>query len=140
MASAAVTPRVRIMAICDRVRESMVEPGTYDLKRVRYEKVAKSFPLVRPRLWFFLLLSSPRSGEFPGYVVVAHDRTDKTIFFAALEPTPTFSEDLQFWPTRCALRCSFPEPGRYSVQVWFFREQNGDVLKGEFPILVSEDI
>jgi hypothetical protein len=36
-------------------------------------------------------------------------------------------------------KCSFPEEGRYTVQVWFFQEQGSDVLKGEMPFFVKGD-
>jgi hypothetical protein len=37
------------------------------------------------------------------------------------------------------LKCSFSQPGRYTVQVWFFQEQGGDVLKGELSFTVSTE-
>jgi hypothetical protein len=40
MAAAALTPRVRIMAICDGVRESKTEAGVFHLKGVRQWMIA----------------------------------------------------------------------------------------------------
>src|SRR5260370_38017854 len=130
MAAAVLTPRVRLMAICDGVRESRREAGVFHLKGVRHEISAPAFPFAPSQLWLFLILSSPRPGEFPGYVVVVHDRTDKTIFFANLEPRPTFGASDDVLPGQSQLRCVFPEEGRFTVQVWFFQEQGSDVLKG----------
>ena len=86
-----------------------------------------------------MLLSSHHPGTFPGYVRVVNDRTEKIIFYAHLEPRPTFEGDNESWATRAPIRCSFPEEGRYTVQVWFFQEQGSDVLKGELPFFVAKN-
>src|SRR5262249_611246 len=117
MAAAVLTPRVRLMAICDGVRERKIEAGVFDLKGVRYGIVADTFPFAPARLWLFLLLSSHRPGKFPGYVRVIDDSTDKAIFFAKLTPSPRFGAEGGFWATRARIRCKFPAAGQYSVQV-----------------------
>ena len=75
MAAVALMPRVRIMAICDGVRESKIEAGVFNLKGVRQGITADAFPFTPSRLWLFLLLSSPRPGVFPGYVRVVNEQT-----------------------------------------------------------------
>ena len=77
MAAAALTPRVRMMAICDRVRETKTETDVFHLKGVRQAITANAFPFGPAHLWLFLVLSNPRGGEFPGYLRVINDRTDK---------------------------------------------------------------
>lgn len=139
MAAAALTPRVRMMAVCDRVRENKAEAGVFDLRGVRQGLRAAAFPFVPRQLWLFLLLSNPRPGVYPGYVVIGHDRSDKKIFFAHLDPTPTFAADGEFWATRARLRCSFPEAGRYTIQVCFFRQEGADVVKGEMPLFHAQE-
>lgn len=139
MAGASLTPRVRLMAICDRVRESKSEPGVFDLRGVRQSLHADAFPFIPSQLWLFLLLSSPRSGVYPGHVVIEHDRTDKKIFFAHLDPHPMFATDGEFWAGRTRIRCSFPEAGRYTVQVSFFRQEGPDVVKGEMPLFLAKE-
>ncbi len=139
MAAASFTPRVRLMAICDNVRESRTEPGVYHLKGVRHGIVAHAFPFVPRQLWLFLLLSSPRPGTFPGYVRVVDDRSDKAIFYAHLQPRPTFDAGDQMLPGLSRISCAFPDEGRYTVQVWFFQEQGSDVLKGEFPFFIAKE-
>jgi hypothetical protein len=136
MVAAALTPRVRIMAVCDRVRESKTEAGVFDLKRVRHEIIADAMPFVPAQLWLFLLLSSHRAGKYPAYVRVINERSEKTIFYGQLRPTPTFDAGHGVLTGRVRIRCGFPEFGRYTVQVWFFQEQGSDVLKGELPLLV----
>jgi hypothetical protein len=137
MAAAVLTPRVRLMTVCDRVRESNVEAGVYHLRGVRQKIVQQVFPFVASRLWVFLVLSSHRSGTYPGYVRVLNDRTDKAIFFAHLEPHPRFEDNDQTLAAVARLRCSFPHAGRYTVQVWFYQEHGSDILKGELPFAVA---
>ena len=136
MAAAALTPRVRIMAICDGVRESKLETGVFHLKGVRQAMTADAFPFVPARLWLFVVLSSPRAGEFPGYVRVVDDDTDRVIFHGHLTPPPAFGTNGGLWIIGYPLRCRFSQEGKYSVQVWFFQEQGSDVLKGELPFAV----
>jgi hypothetical protein len=136
MAAAALTPRVRIMAICDGVRESKTEAGVFHLKGVRQGMTADAFPFVPARLWLFLVLSSPRAGEFPGYLRVVNDRTDKAILYGYIKPRPVFGADGETLFRRGQVTCSFPEEGWYTVQVWFYQEEGIDVLKGEMPFYV----
>src|ERR1051325_3335773 len=136
-AAVAVTPRVRIMVICDAVLESMIEPGFYDLEGVRQTMTTDAFPFVPAQLWLFLLLSSPRAGSFPGYVRVVNERTDRVVFYSHLNPRPTFDIDNDMFPIGSPIRCSFPEEGSYSVQVWFFQAEGSDVLKGEMQFLIK---
>jgi hypothetical protein len=90
MAAAALTPRVRLMAVCDRVRESATEAGVYHLRGVRQRMVAQAFPFAAYRLRLFLVLSSHRAGTYPAYVRVLDEETDKAILFAHLAPHPHF--------------------------------------------------
>lgn len=88
MAAAVLTPRIRLMAICDRIRESTTEAGVFHVKSLRQRIAAQDFPFAPARLWLLLVFSSTRPGEFPGYVVVIDDRTDKTVFY---KPPNAFS-------------------------------------------------
>ncbi|HEV3259572.1 MAG TPA: hypothetical protein VG013_22085 [Gemmataceae bacterium] len=139
MAAAVLTPRVRLMAICDGVRESKTEAGVFHVKGLRQRIVARTFPFVPLRLRLFLVFANPRPGEFPGYVLVINDKTDKTILYGDLSPHPNFEVNEETVVNVTRLRCSFPQPGRYTVQVWFFQEQGPDVLKGELPFAVSKE-
>jgi hypothetical protein len=136
---AALTSRVRLATVCDRVRESLTEAGVYHLRGVRQGVVAPAFPFVAFRLWLFLVLSSPRPGTYPGYVRVIDAGTDKAIFFAHLAPHPRFEAGEDALAAAARLRCSFPHAGRYTVQVWFYQEQGSDVLKAELPFTVGKE-
>jgi uncharacterized protein DUF6941 len=139
MTAAALTPLVRLVALCDRVRESQTETGVYHLRGVRQRIVAPVFPFVAPRLWLFLVLSSHRPGTYPGYVRVIDEGTDKAIFFAHLAPHPRFEANDDALAAAARLRCSFPHAGRYTVQVWFYQEQGSDILKAELPFSVTKE-
>src|SRR5260370_33780522 len=112
MAAAALTPRVRIMAVCDRDRESKTEAAVFDLKGVRQEITANGFPFVPSRLWLFLVLSSPRPGDYPGYVRVISAGTDRTVFYANLEPRPVFALDNDLLAGCAQPRGTLPHAGR----------------------------
>jgi len=132
------TPR----AAHDRMRsarESNTEAGVYHLRGVRQRVVPQGFPFVASRLWLFLVLSSHGSGTYPGYIRVLNDRTDKAIFFAHLAPHARFEDNDQTLAAAARLRCSFPQAGRYTVQVWFYQAQGSDVLKGEMPFAVAKE-
>jgi hypothetical protein len=126
MAAAALTPRVRLATVCDRVRESPTEAGVYHLRGVRQRIVAPDFPFAASRLWLFLVLSSPRPGTYPGSVRVIDEATDKAVLFAHLEPHPRFEAVRDTLAAAARLRCTFPRPGRYTVQVWFYQEHGSD--------------
>jgi hypothetical protein len=137
MAAAALTPRVRMMAICDGVRRSKIEADVFHLKGVRQGMNVQSFPIVPPRLWLFVLFSSPRAGDFPCYFRVVNERTDKAVFFGHVEPKPIFGADGGTCARTASIPYCFPDEGRYRVEVWFFQEQGSDVLKGEMPFTIS---
>jgi hypothetical protein len=44
---------------------------------------------------------------------------------------------VEFIAMRPRLKCSFPEAGRYVVEVCFFQEQGSDVVKGELPLVLA---
>jgi hypothetical protein len=139
MAAAALTPRVRLATVCNRVRESLTEAGVYHLRGVRQRIAAPAFPFAAFRLWLFLVLSSPRPGTYPGYVRVVDEGSDKAIFFAHLAPHPSFESGNESLAATARLRCSFPHAGDYTVQVWFYQEQGSDVLKTELPFVVTRE-
>jgi hypothetical protein len=139
MAAPVLIPRVRLVTVCNRVRESQTEAGVYHLRGVRQRIVAPAFPFVASRLWLFLVLSSHRPGTYPAYVRVIDEGTDKAISFAHLAPHPRFEVNEDALAAAARLRCSFPHAGRYTVQVWFYQEQGSDVLKAELPFSVAKE-
>jgi hypothetical protein len=138
-AAVALTPRVRIMAICDDARERKIESGVYNLKGVRQSREADSLPFASEELCLFLLLSSARAGRFPGYIRIVNDRNEKAVFHSNLNPTPVFAADGDPFAAVAPIRCVFPEAGHYTVQLWFFQEDANDVLKGEMPFSITRE-
>jgi hypothetical protein len=139
MAAAVLTPRVRLMMVCDGVRESRTEAGVYHIKGMRQGIMASAFPFAPSRLRLLLLFSCTRPGVFPRYVLVVDDQSDKAVFYGKLTPPPAFEADDETLVNVMRLKCSFARPSRYTMQLWFFQEQGPDVLKGEIPLTVSQE-
>ncbi len=119
------------MAMCDGIRESRSESGVFHLKGIRQRLIAPGFPFVPARLWCFLVLTNPESGEFPCYIRVVNDRTDRTVFYGYLKPRPSFGVGGGTFPCHAPIRCAFSKAGTYTIPVWFFQMDRKDVLKGE---------
>jgi hypothetical protein len=139
MAAAVLTSRIRLMTICDGVRESTTEDGVFHVKGLRQRIVAQGFPFAPACLWLFLVFSSTLPGVFPGYVLVIDDQTDKAIFYRPLTPPPRFEANDETFGGFARLRCSFPHGSRYTIQFWFYQEQGNDVLKGEISFSVEQE-
>jgi hypothetical protein len=139
MSSAALTPRVRVMLACEKILARGFTDDVFDLKGIHYALRTLRFPFVATRLWLFLVLSSPRPGRFPGTVRVIHDRSDRTVFEADLNPVSEFPGDQAFHFATLRLRCRFREPGRYTIQLSFSHKMSTDVVKGEMPFYVLEE-
>jgi hypothetical protein len=133
MSAAALTPRVRILAVCDEALPSEIEDGVFTLEGVRQGFTAKSSPCVRA-LTAYLLLSYSRRGRFEGELKLVALDEEKTIRMAR------FTADFAGASGGLALAvdlgdCTFPQPGTYSIEVHFVTS-SGAVLKGEQSFLV----
>jgi len=135
--TAALTPRVRTLVVCDGIRASRREDNVFHLRGARYHLVADSFPWCR-RLRLFAVLSSQRAGRFPGYVKILDDQTDQAVFYGQIEPSPLFPDAGDLLPLDLPIHPRFPQAGRYTVQLWFFQETSADVLKMEQPLYLLE--
>lgn len=134
MAAAALTPRVRTIVICDDVAASKTENGVYTLEGVRCQFEAPSFPW-RRALHLFLLLSSPRKGEYSGKILVLNERTDKAIRYVKF--IASFEDDNVLLPLYVDIGdCVFPEAGQYNFEIYFSARGGGEALKGEHPLTV----
>ncbi len=130
MSAAALTPRVRVMVICDEATPDETEPGVFDLRGVRQYVVADAFPATHD-LSVYFLLSSARRGVFEGKLLVVESMTDKTLRYAKF--SVDFEWDNQIVPLQLdAGECHFADPGNYEIQVWFTAAGGEEALKGEF--------
>ncbi len=134
MTTAAVTPRVRTIVICDAVSVSRTEDRVFTLKRVRQHLAAASFPW-RAALRVFLLLSNPRKGKYAGKVLIVNERNEHVIRYVKF--VAEFEEDNELLPMYVDMsECVFPEAGHYNFAVFFTARDGGEALKGEYPFTV----
>jgi hypothetical protein len=137
MADAALTPRVRLLVICEAVIQRETEVGVFTLEGVRQHLRTESFPC-SSQLSLFLLLSSPRKGTYQGHVRLVSDRQDRAIRFVKF--AAAFEEDNEALPMQVDMGdCTFPEPSSYTFEVWFAAPEAGSVLKGEYLLHVLAD-
>src|SRR4051812_43763498 len=78
MSAAALTPRVRILAVCDEAFASEIEHSVFTLEGVRHQVVARSFPWACT-LSVYLLLTYPRQATFTGRVRLIDDEEGRVI-------------------------------------------------------------
>jgi hypothetical protein len=135
--SAALTPRVRTLLVCDGIRACKIEENVFHLRGARSHIFAAAFPMYR-RLRLFVILSSPRAGRFPSYVKVVDAETDQAVFYGQVDPPPLFPDAVDLLPLELPINVRFPKAGRYTMQLWFFQETSADVLKMEQPFYVLE--
>jgi hypothetical protein len=128
MSTTPLAPRVRILVVCDEVVPSEREDGVFTLGGVR-----QHFTVGACRLSLFLVLSSPRKDSCQGKILVVHAGTDRAVCYAKIQVA--FEEDNAVLPLHVDLgSCRFPQPGPYTVQVWFSSQDGPDVLGGELPL------
>jgi hypothetical protein len=134
MAAAALTPRVRIMAICDDVTASEIEEGVYTLEHVRQRVAAPSLPCNR-NLRVYLLVTCPRRGRYEGAIAVATTESARLVRWAPFDVT--FHEANDLLPVIVdVFNCSFPQAGAYMFEVWFTTRSGEAAQKGELPFFV----
>ena len=139
MTAASVTPRVRIMVICDEGSPSDTEEGVFTLEGVRQHVLAPTFPYFRD-LNLFLLLSNPRQGEYDGWVRVVDNQSGKVIRYVPF--IAKFEKDYDALPAVLEVRnCRFRQEGEHTFEIWFKAPNGQDVLKGELPfhVLANEE-
>jgi hypothetical protein len=82
----------------------------------------------------FLLLSSPRKGNYAGKILIVNERNDRTVRYVKF--VAAFQQDNELLPLYVDLGDSvFPEAGPYSFRV-YFSARGGEALKGEHPFAV----
>jgi hypothetical protein len=112
-----VLPRVQAMFVCDRVKESDIEPGVFSLAGARAYIEASSFPAFYPRLVVFAHMSG-HQGEVLCHAAINRIETDEMIYETpsrriAFEH-PSFVVPVVFHVRNCV----FPVPGVYCAQIF----------------------
>src|SRR5437016_419399 len=126
MAAAALTPRVRIMVVCDEATASDTEDGVFALEGVRQRIQPRSLPC-RQDLQVYLLLGCPRRGRYAGTVGVVSSQTERTVRWAPFDVT--FGEASDLLPVIVdVFNCPFPEAGAYTFEIWF-TTRSGDAAQ-----------
>ena len=130
-----VTPRVRMLAVCDEVQEHPDEANVCDLIGVRQQVFADRLPYPRT-LQVYLLLSCPRNGSFQGEVWVWNDQSDKPILCRHFDVD--FATPDEFVPVVVPMPCRFAQEGEYTIRVIFVLPalDQVDKIKHEQPFYV----
>jgi hypothetical protein len=136
MSAAALTPRVRILVVCDEATASDIEDGVFTLEGVRQHVTASTFPY-RHSLSVFLVLSCSRKGTYTGKVRIVNTSETRTIRYEKLQAVFVQDNDVLSLPVELG-ECQFPVPGPYLVQVWLAPRGGAEVQKGELVIGVIE--
>ena len=131
--SAALTPRVRIMVVCDDVIPNEIEDGVFTLENVRQHVSADTFPCFL-EFSVFLLLSCPQPGDYPGLLLIRdaragiiHSQRFPVTIDQVNELNPFFLDMGPF---------EFTEPGQYAFEVWFLDDSQLYAQKGEQPFFI----
>jgi hypothetical protein len=136
MSAAALTPRVRILAVCDEAIPSEIEEGVFTLEGVRQYAVASAFPY-RHSLSIYLLLSSARKGTYSGKIRIVDIGDTRTVRYQKIQAT--FDQENEMISLVVDLgECEFPEPGQYLVQVFLATQTGTEAQKGELGFRVLE--
>lgn len=134
MSLAVLTPRLRSFVFCDEVVLSDIEDAVYNLEGAREQIVVDSFPHWHS-LNVFLALAYFQGGSFWGQISLIQDETEEVIQEADFQVSFHYKDDGVFLPVELG-SCIFPEPGRYTGEVWFYGSDGQSVQKGQQSILL----
>jgi hypothetical protein len=115
MADGLVLARVHVLVLCDAIDERAGEEAVFDLRGVRTQLRAASFPCCPPQLCVYLQVSG-HEGTASGQVVLVREADEEELMAVPID-------DIQLWgplfaiPVGLRIRnCEFPSPGIY----WFW--------------------
>jgi hypothetical protein len=133
--SAAITPNVKGIVICDEAFARDVEADVYTLEGVRQQITATAFPHWQD-LYLFIQLECARDGSFRGNVRFIHKATGKEARRAPLN-VALVGGAAYYGVILPVPGCRFPAPGKYDGDVWFWDNQGREVQKGhrEFDLI-----
>jgi hypothetical protein len=118
----AINPIVRYMLLCDDWR--LDGPGNRRVTIVRliwniHAVEDPPYPLFYRELCVFLALTEGR-GQGEGNIVCVFEDTSEKVFETRKRPIQVPADPLEVVGVPFRIRdCSFPRPGRYTVQFWY---------------------
>ena len=136
MSLALLTPQLRSFLFCDEVVLSDIEDAVYNLEGAREQIIVDSFPHWHS-LNVFLALAYFQGGSFRGQISLTQDETEEIIQDADFFVSFDSEDDGVFLPVELG-SCIFPEPGRYTGEIWFFGGKDQMVQKGQRSILLIQ--
>jgi len=132
MPNGSVFARVHVLVLCDEVEQRPGEEAVFDLRGVRTQVQARSFPYTHPQLSLYLQVTG-HQGSASGRVVVLSEATEEEISqvpiaeFQLLGPLTVYHLQVEITD------CEFPAPG-----VCWFQVVLNDKLVTERRFLVRE--
>ncbi len=116
MADGSLFARVHALVVCDEVAPSPGEEGVFDLRGVRVELRAASFPHTHPQLCVYLQVSG-HERTVSARVVAVREATDEEVVYVPMGDIH-LRGPLTLIPLWIRVRdCAFPAPGVYWFQV-----------------------
>jgi hypothetical protein len=118
----AVSPIVRYMLLCDDWR--LDGPNNRRVTIVGliwniHSLDEAPYPLFYREFCVFLALTEGR-GQGEGHIACVFDETGETVFETGKRPIQFTPDPLEVLGVPFRIRnCTFPKPGRYSVQFWY---------------------
>lgn len=129
-----VRPTVRSLIVCDRIRPDRDHPTRVSLIHVIdsiRSSLGSPYPLTHPHLSVFAQLTECR-GRVRMQVRVASADTEQPLFGSPVYNATFANSPLTLHGARFrVLKCRFPEPGLYWVQLWI-----NDELSAQTPLLL----
>jgi hypothetical protein len=118
----ALAPIVRYMLLCDDWRADGPNNRRVTIVGLVWNINSVDdppYPLFYSELCVFLALTEGR-GQGEGHIACVFEETGETVFETRKRPIPFPADPLAVVGVPFRIRnCTFPQPGRYSVQFWY---------------------
>jgi hypothetical protein len=116
MADGPVFARVHVLVLCDAIAEHPDEQGVFDLRGVRTQLRARSFPHTHPQLYVYLQLTG-HEGTVSGHVAARSEATEEEVVYRPIDALQLVGPLTVVHVWLRIRNCIFPGPGVYWFQV-----------------------
>jgi hypothetical protein len=116
MADGPVFARVHVLILCDAIERHPEEEDVFDLRGVRTQVRARSFPYTHPQLDVYLQITG-HEGTASGRVVAASEATEEEVVYRPIDEIPLLGPPKIVHVRLRISNCEFPAPGVYWFQV-----------------------